>query len=683
MNRHPDSTWLSLISIASALLAAIAGQWLLSEHKDLIAAVALYGVSIGLLLLALSREPIRVTLPRPVDLVQRPRPPRWLFASAAALCAVLAFTLNTDASFAVEQVPEYQFTWLGVLAWFASIILFLAAFWQPEASAVRWRAAISNRLNGWRQGISFRLSWTGIALILVLALGGFFYFYRLNTVPAEMTSDHVEKLLDVNDILNGHYPVFFIRNTGREPLQFYLTTAIIKLTGLPLSHLALKIGTALIGFLTIPMTFLLAREMFDESVGVFAAFFVAVSHWAFAISRMGLRFPLTPFFVALSFYFLWRALKYQKRNDYLIAGLVIGFGLYGYIPSRNIPLVAMAWCAAWFVFGGWKKINDWRSFAVNVGLLFILMLIVFAPLLRYSLDFPEEFWYRALTRVSDAERPIAGNALEIFGQNLVNLALAFNWRGDSVWTVNIPYQPLLDLMSGALLVLGTVTAIYRWARSQSIVYLLLLGATIALLLPSALSLAFPIENPSMVRMGGAIPFMAMLLALPVAFLWTALQQNVTTGRAAVLGTGAIGVFLLAIVGLNYQWYFFNFDLSYRESSENSSEIAAVMRDVADSVSDLHHVYNVSYPYWVDGRAIAINLGDIEWHNFSLNANDLLADDNANLLYTLNPNDQRNLTILEQRYPTGQIKTFHSRTPGKDFIEFFVPASATNNRKNLE
>ena len=677
MNRHSvDSKRLSFVFIGAALLAAIAGQWLLSEQKNLVAAVTLYGVSIGLLLLALRQEPIRAMLPHPTGLAQRTSQPRWLLVIASALGTILAFTLNADASFAVERVPEYQFTLMGVLAWIASIILFLAAFWQADQSAADWRAAISNRLSEWHKGFSFRLSWTGVALILVLALGSFFYFYHLDTIPAEMTSDHAEKLLDVNDVLHGHYPVFFIRNTGREPIQFYLTTAIIKLTGLPLSHLALKIGTALTGFLVIPATFLLAREMFDETIGVFAAFFVAVSHWSIAISRMGLRFPFTPFFAALSFYFVWRALKYQKRNDYLIAGLVIGLGLYGYIPSRNIPLVALAWCAAWFVFGGWQQINNRRSFAANVGLLIVLLVFVFAPLLRYSLDFPEEFWYRALTRVSNAERPIAGNILSIFAQNVAHLALAFNWRGDEVWTVNIPDQPILDLFSGAFLALGTALAVYRWFRSQSIAYLLLLGAVIALLLPSALSFAFPRENPSMVRMGGAIPFIAILLALPVSFLWTAFRRTFTTARAGALGASIIVVLLVPVVLMNYQWYFLDFDLSYRRFSENSTEIARVMRKVANSISDLQHVYNVSYPYWVDGRAIAINLGDIEWHNFSLDASDLLTDDNANLLYTLNPNDKRNLAILERRYPTGQIKTFHSRTPGKDFIEFFVPANST-------
>jgi Dolichyl-phosphate-mannose-protein mannosyltransferase len=666
---------LAFASVGAALLTSVAGQWILAGEKNIPAGLLLYGISIGFLLFGLGREPLPIPA-RLIASVQTASRPRWILASASILCALLAFTLNTDTSFAIEGVPEYQFTLIGVLAWFASIFLFLAAFWQPEKTAADWRDAISDRLSAWRNGFSFHLSWTGVALIAVLALGLVFYFYHLDMVPAEMTSDHVEKLLDINDVLHGHYPVFFIRNTGREPFQFYVTTAIIKLAGVPLSHMALKIGTALIGFLTIPVTFLLAREMFDATVGVLAAFFMAVSHWSVAISRMGLRFPYTPLFVALSFYFLWRALKYQKRNDYLIAGLVIGFGLYGYIPSRNIPLVALAWCVAWFVFGGWQQIDNRWSFIANVGLMLALLLIVFAPLLRYSLDFPEEFWYRALTRVSSTERPIAGNILAIFGQNLINLALAFNWRGDSVWTVNIPYQPFLDVMSGAFLVLGTAIAIFRWFRSQSIAYLLLLGATVALVLPSALSIAFPIENPSMVRMGGAIPFMAILLALPVAFLWTTIRPSFTNFSAGALGVAVIIVLLAPIVLMNYQWYFSDFDLSYRESSENSTEIAGVMRDFASSIGDPQHVYNVSHPYWVDGRAIAINLGNIEWHNFSLNAADLLTDDNANLLYTLNPSDKRNLAILERRYPTGQIKTFHSRTPGKDFLEFFVPASAT-------
>lgn len=56
--------------------------------------------------------------------------------------------------------------------------------------------------------------------VLALAL---FYHYRIDSVPGEMFSDQAEKLLDVQDVLNGQTSIFFPRNTGREPFQFYLT----------------------------------------------------------------------------------------------------------------------------------------------------------------------------------------------------------------------------------------------------------------------------------------------------------------------------------------------------------------------------------------------------------------------------------------------------------------------------
>ena len=134
--------------------------------------------------------------------------------------------------------------------------------------------------------------------------------------------------------------------------------------------------------------------------------------------------------------------------------------------------------------------------------------------------------------------------------------------------------------------------------------------------------------------------------------------------------------LVPVIWLNYQWYFVDYDLSYRRSAQNSTEVAAVIRDFANSVGDLQHAYFIGYPYWIDGRAIAINLGDIKWKAFTLDASDFLVDANHNLLFVVHPDDEKNLNLLKEHYPQGQIKTIRSRTPGKDFISFFVPASPT-------
>ena len=675
MLNHLNSSRYRAASSALAIIAAVAAQLSLSIAKNIPIAVLLYVVAVLLVLTAQSDTSPTVPLPSDRPAVRIDITWRLLLLVTSAVCTLIAFSMNTDTSFAIEGIPEYQFTLSGVAAWFASIAFFLAAFWHPEKTLAERRDLLTARVEQLRNGFSFHLTWTHVALIVVLAIGIVSYFYRLDVTPAEMTSDHAEKLLDVNDIVDGHFPVFFIRNTGREPLEFYLARSFMVLFRFSLSHILLKTVTAFIGFLTIPAAFLLAREIFDDTVGIFAAFFAATLHWAMAIARMGLRYPFTPFFTALSFYFFWRALKYQKRNDFLMTGLMMGAGLYGYIPSRDAPFVVLGLCALWLIFEGWRRIDDWWSFALNLGLMLTLMFVVFAPLLRYSLDFPEMFWYRALTRVTSTEHAVQGSIVTIFGQNLANLALAFNWRGDEVWPTNISYDPTFDLVTGGLFILGVAMALWRFVWQRAPKYFYLIAVFGALILPSALSFAFPRENPSLVRMGGAIPFAAIILALPVAFLFRALQQSFAHWHAgAALSVFCIGIVLVPVIALNYQWYFVDYDLSYRKSAQNSSEVATVIRDFAGSIGDLQHAYFIGYPYWIDGRAIAINLGDIHWKNFTLDAKDFLVNANTNLLFIVNPEDKANLKVLQEHYPRGKLETYHSRTPGKDFLKFFVPAN---------
>ena len=76
--------------------------------------------------------------------------------------------------------------------------------------------------------------WTLIVLAVVAVIL-FFNFYRLDSVPPEMVSDHAETLLDVNDVLHGWRPTYFPRNTGREMIHYYLTAAYMALFNLDVS----------------------------------------------------------------------------------------------------------------------------------------------------------------------------------------------------------------------------------------------------------------------------------------------------------------------------------------------------------------------------------------------------------------------------------------------------------------
>ncbi|NBQ62445.1 MAG: hypothetical protein EBU40_09215 [Proteobacteria bacterium] len=77
-----------------------------------------------------------------------------------------------------------------------------------------------------------------LIVISLLVAGALVLTWRVAEVPREMTSDHAEKLLDVQDVLDGQYRIFFPRNTGREAMQFYLIALMTPLAGV--SYLTMR-----------------------------------------------------------------------------------------------------------------------------------------------------------------------------------------------------------------------------------------------------------------------------------------------------------------------------------------------------------------------------------------------------------------------------------------------------------
>lgn len=611
----------------------------------------------------------RIAIDTRMDDSARPCAPMARRTSTGPAIGVMALALVTFLT-----STENTFTFDNASAWLLSIAVFFYAFWEPEKNWNDWHAWLRECITSARASFSngFRISARPLILFGILLVGTFFYYHNLDGVPAEMTSDHAEKLLDVNDVVQGARPIFFERNTGREPLEFYLVAALIEWGKHPLDHMALKLVTATFGWLVIPGAFFLARELFDEDIALLAAALIAVSKWPVTIARMGLRFPFTSVFLAPTLFFLFRALKYQRRNDFLLAGLFLGVGLYGYNASRMAPVLAAVFLALWPLIGRKIERGQISRYVTNSLLMFALAFVIFVPLLRYSLDHPENFWYRVLTRLSAQERLLPDNPAKTLASNLVNVSLMFNGTGDEAWPNSIPGDPALDYIAGGLFLLGVPYALYRLARFREWTYAFVLIGLGIMLLPSALSLAFPNENPSNVRAGGAIPFVFIVVALPMVWMARTLKQ----AWSPIAAIGFIVFFIVIIARVNYLRYFHDFDISYREASWNSSEVAGVIRGFAESVGDYDHAWILLYPHWIDTRNVAINMGRIGWDQTLPKADAARSQvkDGANKLYVLSPNDADNLTRLQAIFPNGQLRVFHARTPGHDFNLWYVPGT---------
>ncbi len=650
---------------------ALAGQWLFTYQRENAGWGALgYLLAAGLFVWSIWRD--QLLAPR-VELA----PAEELFGLRLAPLGVALLA----GGYTYWAAGDHQFRLDVVLAWGIAVAAWLAAAWDVS---LRPRAFWERLNNVWHaETFTFKFSRSHLLLIGVLAIGAYFLYSQLPAIPPEITSDHSEKLLDVNDLVQGQRPIFFPRNTGREPLQFYATLLVINLFGTGLTHLSLKIFTAFAGLCTLPFIYLIGRELEDDTLGLLAALLAGVSFWLTAISRVGLRFPLSPVFAAPTLYFLLRGLRRGTRNDFLLAGLCVGTGLYGYSPFRIVPVLVVAlvaWCALWPVARG----RRWTLLAHAI-FLFVTVFFVFLPLLRYANDVPEMFWYRTLSRLTDSETQIVGSKAAVFLANQLDTLRAFNWQGDRVWVNTIPDIPFLDFITGALLILGTLYALARLLFRRDWVAGALLLALPILFLPSSLNLAFPDENPSIVRMGGAIPVVFILVAYPLWLLHKRLR--VTLAAPASGFVPALAVVLLAggSAFINHDLYFNQYPKQYMESAENASEIGQVIHDFARSIGSYETAFVVPYPYWVDTRAVGMYAGNFGWDAALWPNNlDILQGDPRPKMFILHPDDlterpdsfPAGLRTLRELYPTGTVSVYHSAYPDHDFLIYFVPGTAS-------
>ena len=590
---------------------------------------------------------------------------RWQFVIGAYLATALTFVFSAN----------NDFNALAGLSWLASLTLWVLAFW---AGSLRPNFV---RLLVWFDGFAqrkftFTLSRTFVLLLLVLGISAWFRFSQLNEVPIAMTSDHVEKLLDVNDILNnGKRPIFEATNGGREPLEFYLAAALANFTGL--SHLTLKLVTATTGFVTLIFIFLLAREASgDDLTGLLATLAAGIGWWPNVISRNGLRFPFAMLFVALTLWLIIRALKREKQNEVLLAGVALGVGLYGYTPIRFVPVVV----ALAFTLYGLQRWSRTVSLKLVAQFAIFAMIVVtaFMPMIRYAVDEPENFWRRTVTRIAgEPGLETAPPTWQVFLENEWNSLRMFQWTSDSAWLISPANQPALDWVMGACFFLGVALLIYRYSRYRDWLDLFLLLAVPILLLPSTLALAFPIENPSLHRSGAAIPIVFLIVALPLRVFIDYARKATRQWWGGLAGVAVVTLLLLISAQENWTILFERYANQYKSSVQNAPELGETVRAWADSIGEWDTVVVKAYPYWVDTRAVGYYAGQPGWNNVALELDKLddLVNDPRPKLYILNRKDHEALAFLRRLYPQGTLAYHVSDYNDKDYLTFLVPGTA--------
>ena len=629
------------------------------------------------------------------DGIQTPSPPIRPLRQRIGLGRIALFILAVIASVVVWiNTTDNHIAPPTIVLWLVSAGLWALVFAPSDWHFFDWATAridAARRVN-WR-----RHSWAILAFVLIMLLGMGFRLAELEAHPAEMVSDHVEKILDSQRVAEGETLIFFSNNGGREPIQFYLMSLLASLPGLGFNYFTLNLLTVIEGLVTLPILVMVGVELMGERrrgfgllVGLLLAALVAVSYWHTALSRLGLRIVLTPLFTSLLFIYLARAMRYNRRADYVKAALALGFSLYAYQAARMLPIAVVVGVAMAMMI---RQI-PWRErlmHLVNLAVLIFVAFMVFLPLFHYSLEEPEHYWRRTSTRilgddVEDEERLDAFSAnVPVLMSNIRNVLLMFHWKGDVIWVHGQPLEPAMDMYTGAFLILGLAAWAARMLRSRDPVFWFAPVMIFIMLLPSALALGFPSENPSHTRTSGALMLVYLIAALPIAIIARRLMRTFPRRGAALAVIFCAGVILLANQR-NTHLYFDRYPETYIKSANPYSEVGAVLRGFADSGGGYGNAFIIAYPWWWDHRAVGIEAGQPFWPNSIASLDELpqfldeawqrmdpfKLNPSRDLLFFYSPADEEAPERLREWFPRGYEQRMETSRSGASYFLYRVP-----------
>ncbi len=333
------------------------------------------------------------------------------------------------------------------------------------------------------------LRWEWPSVIGLLLIAFFFRVWQLNDVPPGLHHDEVIIGQIAQDILRGHFAIYFTAGYGHEPLYHYVVAALFGVIGA--SAFALRLTSAFIATLGLATTYVLVRRLFSPVVALGALAWMSISLWPVFFARVGLRGIILPLLTTLTAYFLWRALFGRQRIDdglqtmaslsfiparvraaagrmahpssFILPGILLGLSLYTYQASRVFPLIFGLFLLLVFV-QRWHATRSTQHALRNTGVFFFSALLIALPLIIYlTLINPS-----AESRVADLSGPLnqlrAGNPSEVIGSTLNTLGM-FTYRGDAVPIYNVSGRPVFpEIVGAALFIIGLLICLWRWKR---------------------------------------------------------------------------------------------------------------------------------------------------------------------------------------------------------------------------
>ncbi len=309
--------------------------------------------------------------------------------------------------------------------------------------------------------------------------------------PPGPEHDEVANWLIDRAILAGEHAVYFTQAYGHEAGFHYWQTLFVWLVGDNL--LALRAPAALMGVLSVAVTYALNRRLFGRNAALIIAAIIAVLFMPVFYSRLALRAISLPVTAGLCACFFWDWLKTGRRLFLILAAVFAGLSSYTYLASRALPIFFIGWFFALALLYRLRVGHTWKDW-VTFGATYFLVSL---PLILFLIN-PAN----VETRVGEVDGPLqallAGDVRPVLQNGLAILA-GFGFSGDPLWRQGVAFQPIFEPLFAILFYLGLITALLKIRDIRYSFILFWLGASV---IPSVVT----IDAPSTIR---------MILMLPV------------------------------------------------------------------------------------------------------------------------------------------------------------------------
>jgi len=447
---------------------------------------------------------------------------------------------NGPAGLAFHKTPARS-NWggvvLAVLCYLASLALYRSTgetlwvqlLWLSGVAAVvfglrPWEAIGSE---------AYSLEWWEWWLVtLVTAVGFGLRYWRLTELPAHVDNDVAVMGAYSLDLMRaGQTQWIGMASSDHTWFSHQLLAWSMRLFGA--NHYGLVMLSVIAGTLTLPMVYLLGRELFNWRVGLIAMALLTVNYTHIHFSRI-LFTPKPTLIVTCAVYCLFRGWRTRRGVWFALAGVALGLGLLVYYSGRVGPVIvasSLVWAGLW---DRRSVLGQWRHWA----LLALGLLLTFGPMLAYvAFDFDQYVGrgnkvglFSPLVMEHSFNKYQVDTVFQVLLEQAKRAFLAFHFYGDE--SPHFSYsKPMVSPLTGILFALGAGLSL---VRLRDLRYFVLAAWIVLTLILGGVLTADP---PYWPHLAISLPAVVLLAALAIEHV----LDTLTAPGHAFSGIGRLGL----------------------------------------------------------------------------------------------------------------------------------------------